>query len=170
MTKDQIILSTREAMTTAFAIAEEVWHDRNVAPSPEALQATAATALIHMTKLSQRNGTAAPSQSAGRATPGTAPGRPAPSSQAAGPKCPVCEGEMWDNRESKKNPRAPDYKCKTKECEGVIWPPKAKKGASSERQVVAAAAGGRGGKQNFEVMPDALKDDAINNDEDDLPF
>lgn len=31
---------------------------------------------------------------------------------------------MWDNRENKKNPRAPDYKCRDKSCEGVIWPPK----------------------------------------------
>ena len=40
------------------------------------------------------------------------------------PTCPKCNGEMWDNRESKKNPRAPDYKCKSAGCEGVIWPPR----------------------------------------------
>lgn len=41
--------------------------------------------------------------------------------------CPVCGGEMWDNREKKKNPKAPDYKCKNVECAaagGVIWPEK----------------------------------------------
>jgi hypothetical protein len=32
---------------------------------------------------------------------------------------------MWDNREGKKNPKAPDYKCKDKGCDGVIWPAKA---------------------------------------------
>ena len=31
---------------------------------------------------------------------------------------------MWDNRETKKNPKAPDYKCRDKACDGVIWPPK----------------------------------------------
>jgi hypothetical protein len=33
---------------------------------------------------------------------------------------------MYDNRETKKNPKQPDFKCKRyKEgCEGVIWPPK----------------------------------------------
>jgi hypothetical protein len=31
---------------------------------------------------------------------------------------------MWDNRESKTNPRAPDAKCKDKNCDGVVWPPK----------------------------------------------
>ena len=38
------------------------------------------------------------------------------------PPCPKCGGEMWDNRASKRNPRAPDFKCKT--CDGVIWPPR----------------------------------------------
>ena len=40
------------------------------------------------------------------------------------PVCPKCQGEMWDNRASKRNPRAPDFKCKTAGCEGVIWPPR----------------------------------------------
>jgi hypothetical protein len=31
---------------------------------------------------------------------------------------------MWDNRFTKKNPKAPDFKCKDKGCDGVIWPPK----------------------------------------------
>ena len=41
--------------------------------------------------------------------------------------CPVCNGPMWDNRVKKLNPKAPDYKCKNKDCDGVIWPPKPKK-------------------------------------------
>ncbi len=40
------------------------------------------------------------------------------------PACPKCGGAMWDNRASKKNPRAPDYKCKKADCDGVIWPAK----------------------------------------------
>ncbi|MGN6206015.1 hypothetical protein [Humibacter sp.] len=40
------------------------------------------------------------------------------------PLCPKCQGPMWDNRETKKNPKAPDYKCRDKACDGVIWPPK----------------------------------------------
>ncbi len=40
------------------------------------------------------------------------------------PSCPKCQGPMWDNREGKRNPKAPDYKCKNKECDGVIWPPR----------------------------------------------
>ena len=40
------------------------------------------------------------------------------------PPCPKCGGEMWDNRANKKNPKAPDFKCKSAGCEGVIWPPR----------------------------------------------
>jgi hypothetical protein len=40
------------------------------------------------------------------------------------PACPKCAGQMWDNRAAKRNPKAPDYKCKTDGCDGVIWPPR----------------------------------------------
>lgn len=38
--------------------------------------------------------------------------------------CPKCGGRMWDNRLSKRNPKAPDYKCQNRPCDGVIWPAK----------------------------------------------
>ena len=44
---------------------------------------------------------------------------------AATPACPKCGGPMWDNRDGKKNPKAPDFKCKDKHCDGVVWPSKA---------------------------------------------
>src|SRR5690349_11726149 len=40
------------------------------------------------------------------------------------PACPVCGGRMWDNRATKRNPRAPDFKCRDRSCDGVLWPPK----------------------------------------------
>ncbi|MFN2564994.1 MAG: Rad52/Rad22 family DNA repair protein, partial [Gemmatimonadaceae bacterium] len=40
------------------------------------------------------------------------------------PSCPKCGGRMWDNRASKRNPRAPDFKCRDRSCDGVIWPPR----------------------------------------------
>lgn len=49
--------------------------------------------------------------------------------------CPKCGGRMWDNRLTKRNPRAPDYKCRDRSCDGAIWPPKpqgGKKGQSRE--------------------------------------
>jgi hypothetical protein len=38
--------------------------------------------------------------------------------------CPKCGGRMWDNRLTKRNPRAPDFKCRDRSCDGVIWPAK----------------------------------------------
>ncbi len=46
----------------------------------------------------------------------------------ATPACPKCSGLMWDNRAGKKNPKAPDYRCRDKNCDGVIWPPKQTEG------------------------------------------
>lgn len=36
--------------------------------------------------------------------------------------CPKCGGMMWDNRTSKTNPKAPDFKCRDRSCDGVYWP------------------------------------------------
>ena len=47
-----------------------------------------------------------------------------PTDASVVPACPKCQGPMWDNREGKRNPKAPDFKCKDRECEGVIWPPR----------------------------------------------
>ena len=46
----------------------------------------------------------------------------APVKQTVEAVCPVCSGPMWDNRAKKMNPKAPDFKCKKKDCTGVIWP------------------------------------------------
>jgi hypothetical protein len=48
------------------------------------------------------------------------------------PVCPQCEGAMWDNRVGKRNPKAPDFKCRDKSCDGVIWPPKTEKKATDD--------------------------------------
>ena len=49
------------------------------------------------------------------------------------PSCPKCGGRMWDNRLSKRNPKAPDYKCRNRSCDGVIWPPKPASAAANGR-------------------------------------
>jgi hypothetical protein len=46
--------------------------------------------------------------------------------------CPKCGGRMWDNRLTKRNPKAPDYKCRDRSCDGVIWPPKPAKSEKAE--------------------------------------
>lgn len=40
------------------------------------------------------------------------------------PKCPDCGGGMRDERVGKRNPKAPDWRCLTKDCKGVKWPEK----------------------------------------------
>ena len=40
------------------------------------------------------------------------------------PSCPKCGGRVWDNRLTKRNPKAPDYKCRDRSCDGVVWPAK----------------------------------------------
>jgi hypothetical protein len=72
--------------------------------------------------------------------------------------CPVCHGPLWDNRETKRNPKAPDYKCKDKNCDGAIWPPK--NGAAPARPTAPSNA-----KQPFSGGPhipglDEAPDDA----------
>jgi hypothetical protein len=37
------------------------------------------------------------------------------------PPCPLCSGRMWDNRVGKRNPKAPDFKCRDRRCDGVVW-------------------------------------------------
>ena len=45
--------------------------------------------------------------------------------------CPDCGAKVWDNRQNKKNPKMPDYKCSMapqgpgqQGCQWVKWPPK----------------------------------------------
>ena len=47
------------------------------------------------------------------------------------PACPKCGGAMWDNRATKRNPKAPDYKCRDRSCDGVLWPGQVKDAGST---------------------------------------
>jgi DNA recombination protein Rad52 len=55
--------------------------------------------------------------------PQQAQSRPAQSTPARGdvPLCPKCSNSMYDNRLTKTNPKAPDFKCKNKECGHGVW-------------------------------------------------
>src|SRR4051812_861446 len=70
--------------------------------------------------------------------------------------CPKCGGRMWDNRLTKRNPRAPDYKCQNRSCDGVIWPP---------RQSAPAPAGDAK-DENAEARKSAL----VGAEDEELPF
>jgi hypothetical protein len=87
----------------------------------------------------------------------TTPSRaPAQGAQTASHECPQCGGPMWDNRENKRNPRSPDFKCKDRSCEGVIWPER----SNGKKQVAAARDGG----DVDDYGPETVYDD------DNLPF
>ena len=111
--------------------------------------------------------------------PNAGPVAPAqPAGTADDPACPVCGGKMWDDRASKRNPRAPDFKCRNKPkerggpgCEGVIWPSRdgspSPYPASAPRRAGGASAGPFADGAPAEPPP---FDDAPPHDDDDLPF
>lgn len=79
---------------------------------------------------------------------------------------------MWDDRATKRNPRAPDFKCKNKPrvrggpgCEGVIWPPR----DGMPRSYDTPARPARPAPPRDEVPPPDDRD-APAFDDDDLPF
>ncbi len=61
----------------------------------------------------------------GATSQSTAPAQSRPALALDEEQCPKCGGRMWDNRLTKRNPRAPDFKCRDRSCDGVIWPSKA---------------------------------------------
>jgi hypothetical protein len=69
------------------------------------------------------------------------------------PSCPKCGGRMWDNRLSKRNPKAPDYKCRNRSCDGVIWP--AKTGSRSSANGGSAAESGDPLVEEAALAPEA---------------
>jgi hypothetical protein len=99
-----------------------------------------------------------------------------PQPAAAGmPSCPICGGAMWDDRLSKRNPKAPDFKCKNKPkmkggpgCEGVIWPPRA--GQTSPYPPPVPRAGERSNMSVPPIDDTPPPDEPPPFDDDDLPF
>jgi hypothetical protein len=67
------------------------------------------------------------------------------------PSCPKCGGRMWDNRISKRNPKAPDFKCRSRSCDGVVWPPKGGAGAPAKAEPADMATAERVG--GLEELP-----------------
>jgi hypothetical protein len=93
------------------------------------------------------------------------------------PNCPICGGPMWDDRLTKRNPKAPDFKCRNKPkerggpgCEGIIWPPRS---GASPYPAPTPRAGGRSGPPSNDAPPPSEPppyDDTPFPDDDDLPF
>jgi hypothetical protein len=172
-------VAAQEDYTNALAIAVKAWRADDAAVDDATIQAAAATILIHITKLrsEERIHVRVPEE----AVPGFGRGPRAVASKAiaeamskagalavAGipPACPQCGGKVWDNRENKKNPKAPDWKCRDKECKddkGFTtggWVEKPKAGKAN------AYAGKNAQPSSYEEPPVALREPG----EDDLPF
>ena len=75
------------------------------------------------------------------------------------PPCPKCGGRMWDNRLSKRNPKAPDFKCRDRSCDGVIWPARA-----------GAGVGAVGKPADVAAPADSLDASPLGMSLDDIPF
>jgi hypothetical protein len=104
------------------------------------------------------------------------------------PDCPKCGGRMWDNRLTKRNPKAPDYKCRDRSCDGVVWPARAAgDGPRTRAESVdpapapapaPASAAHRGGSRGRDTAPAGRAESALDpsplgagaTDGDDLPF
>jgi hypothetical protein len=78
------------------------------------------------------------------------------------PSCPKCGGRMWDNRLSKRNPKAPDYKCRDRSCDGVIWPPRPAGAAATGRSPASETPAG--------ASVDELDSSPLGLSADDIPF
>jgi hypothetical protein len=90
-------------------------------------------------------------------------------------ECPQCGGRMWDNRLTKRNPKAPDFKCRDRSCDGVIWPPRA--GTAPKAEAPAPAPTARRSTPKREAVAASRNDGAIDaaplgggSEDDDLPF
>jgi hypothetical protein len=93
------------------------------------------------------------------------------------PDCPKCGGRVWDNRLTKRNPKAPDYKCRDRSCDGVIWPARVTAGVGAEPAPPATSAARRpsatrdaapAGRTEAALDPSPLGAGA--REDDDLPF
>jgi len=145
--------------------------------------ATSAGGSVAAPPPAQRAPTGTTTRAASATSPADAPGpaRPAPTTggprvdSAGMPLCPVCGGAMWDDRTSKRNPRAPDFKCRNKPrerggpgCEGVIWP--ARDGSPSPYPPSAPRRSAPASQEAPPPWEGPPLDDRPPPDDDDLPF
>jgi hypothetical protein len=151
-------------------------------PPRDAKPATPAASMARATQPPDARG-AAQGRSAATAPSGarSAAAASKPTTDADGmPLCPVCGGAMWDDRLTKRNPKAPDFKCRNKPkerdgpgCEGIIWPPRS---GPSPYPAPIPRGGGRsaaaGPPPDDAPPPDEPPpfDDTPFPDDDDLPF
>lgn len=80
--------------------------------------------------------------------------------------CPKCGGRMWDNRLTKRNPKAPDFKCRDRNCDGVVWPARQSQPAAAGHAETAHESAGP--LVNTDAEPGGSPTATLTDDE--LPF
>jgi len=85
-------------------------------------------------------------------------------------QCPQCGGEMWDNRQNKTNPKAPDFKCKDPNClddKGyvtAVWDkPKGNFTPKGGKNEVPTAKPNGNGKNDPVVRKEIIRQNALTN-------
>ena len=168
--RDPNHVQTYRDADACFSMARALWKGTEPKPTPEALQATFATLMIHVKDLRHpRAPMAAPRQQ----PPRQAAPQPAASAQQNGgdfpAACPSCGGKVYDNR--KDGPDKPAWRCKNKECKdakGYITSEWSFKKKSQRNTAYAQAHADRPapqGREDFEQFPEQL-----DGDDDDVPF
>lgn len=176
MTDAELWVKAQQDYLIALRGANKAWAEAGLTVSNDALQAGAATLLIHLTKLRERGGVtpqpaAAAATRGGGSTASAAVGVPRAVGGAT-PPCPACGGVMKDARAEKRSDKSPDFVCLQQHgtcvkagAKGKMYPTAtwAEKGpalamATSIRQQV---------DEGYDKMPRALQGGAA---EDDLPF
>ena len=158
-----------EAIATKGALTlDEVHYVTGVLAKPDYEDADLASLVIRIRTAQQRR---AEGSASSQVVPTSTSPAPEPRARAADatppsertPSCPKCGGRMWDNRLSKRNPKAPDFKCRDRSCDGVIWPPR----PAEERRDEPPAYAGDPGPDD---LPPALDSSPLGMAIDDIPF
>jgi hypothetical protein len=169
MTADRALwVAAKQDFDRALRVAFEVWRGIELheqVPDDAVLQASAATILIHMTKLRNE------SHIVVKVPPAAATSSTTPAvSSVAVPPCPKCKGAMKDVRNQKRSEKSPDFEClqekgdcgkpnkdKTKWFATGSWVDKLPPRNGANSQPVPAG--------SYDDPPPALRDES-----DDLPF
>lgn len=169
--RDPAHVRTYRDADACFSMARSLWEGCPIKPTPEALQATFATLMIHTKDVRNRPGQASAARAP--APQGQTQQAPPPAAQNGGggfpAACLECGGEIYDNR--KDGPDKPQWRCKNKACKDAKgyttseWSFK-KKGqrntayaqANADRPVPTNG-------NDFGDLPEAL-----DGEDDDLPF
>jgi hypothetical protein len=149
-------------------------YTRRYGRAPGVTEAAASANANGVTAAPSGNGVSAPTTASTAPRASTTPNAaPSATSGELEPACPKCSNRMWDNRATKRNPKAPDFKCRDRSCDGVIWPPKpagAFASSGKSRQAQSKEARSMGADLPDEFGDADLDASPLSAGTDDIPF